>query len=51
MWFAATAVDAMCCQLGKKGLATGLGDNKRLQLELKDIKDDVGTRDGTIAVA
>ncbi|KAI4173471.1 MAG: hypothetical protein LQ348_006577 [Seirophora lacunosa] len=38
IWAAANAVDFMCCQQGRRGVATALGDNKRLYVELRDLE-------------
>ncbi|KAI4127650.1 MAG: hypothetical protein LQ338_003098 [Usnochroma carphineum] len=48
LWAAANAVNFMCNQSGKRGVATGLGDNKLLYVELKDLRQaDDRTNDTT----
>ncbi|KAL8675765.1 MAG: hypothetical protein Q9186_007622 [Xanthomendoza sp. 1 TL-2023] len=59
LWLAANAVDFMCSQLNKKGVALGLvrrliaweGNNKRLILELKDMEEPDDRDDSMMATA
>ncbi|KAL9634018.1 MAG: hypothetical protein Q9204_003169 [Flavoplaca sp. TL-2023a] len=39
IWVATNAVEFMCTQLGRNGTAVSLGDNKRLRVELRDMRD------------
>lgn len=51
IWAAATAIDFICCQLGRRGVAVSQGDNKRLFVELKDVRRRDGMGNGTVATA
>ncbi|KAL9011933.1 MAG: hypothetical protein Q9173_003270 [Seirophora scorigena] len=50
IWAAANAVDFMCCQQGRSGVATALGDNKRLYVGLRDLgRQERGASNSTVA--
>ncbi|KAL8986746.1 MAG: hypothetical protein Q9177_003986 [Variospora cf. flavescens] len=49
IWAAVNAVDFMCCQVGRRGVATGLGDHKRLYAELRDMTQPSLGSNATVA--